>query len=617
MNKFGALTAMLGSTLTLSALASDADKPNILWLTCEDNNISYIGCYGNEMAVTPNIDKLATEGFRYTQAYSNGAVCSASRSTWITGMISASTGLHNHRSSVKIPNAVTLYPKALQQAGYYTVNTGKTDYNIKGYDNTTWGSKGKLNWDALKQHQPFFQVINSMESHESRAMGTDHIHDSAKVKIPPYHPDVQGVRDNYAHYYDAITRMDSQIGRALAGLEKAGLAENTIVIHNSDHGGPLPRGKRYMYNSGTHCPLIVRIPEKFKHLWPAEKPGMTVDRLISFVDMPATWISLAGGKIPANYQGRVFLGPDSDDEAEYHLSFRGRNDARIENARAVRDKRFLYVKNYIPYVPRGQHLKYQWKIPMQRTWEEYYKAGKANANQSRFFENKSEHELYDTAKDPFCLNNLAQNPEFKGIVKKMKVQLGNKQRKIYDAAFLPESELNHLATSNGITPYEVLRKKELYDIAAYQPVADVALANDSDNASLLMTYLDSTDRAIRYWGATGLMMLGPDASQAQGKLIELLKDDSHNVRLMAAWSLIKLGAKEPAYSCVEQLLTTDSYAMLEILNAIVWMEDDGKPLLKTVAGLKNIDKLSKQVQSFLLNGPVPLRTKKKRRKKKK
>jgi N-sulfoglucosamine sulfohydrolase len=604
MNKLVTIAGALALAATLQA----SEKPNILWLTSEDNNVTYIGCYGNEMAVTPNIDKLAREGFRYTHAYSSGAVCSASRSTWITGMLSSSTGLLAHRSEKAIPNVVTLYPRVLQKAGYYTVNSHKRDYNIENYDNSTWGVGGsKLDWNRLKQNQPFFQVINDMESHESRAMGTDHIHDSAQVKIPPYHPDVQGVRDNYAHYYDAITRMDSDIGRALADLEEAGLAENTIVIYNSDHGGPLPRGKRYMYNSGTHCPLIIRIPEKFKHLWPAEKPGMTVDRLVSFVDMPATWISLAGGNIPANYQGRVFLGPDADDEAEYHFSFRGRNDERIESTRSIRNKQFLYVKNYIPYVARGQHLQYQWMIPMQRVWEEYYKSGKADANQSRFFEVKPEHELYDTEKDSYCLNNLADNPEFKGVVKQMKKELGKHQKKIYDAAFLPESELDKLAADNNITVFEVLRNSKLYDIERYIAIADTALQNDPENIDQLIAFLSDSDGAVRYWGAVGLMMLGEDAASAELPLIESLKDSSDNVRLMAAWALIKINKNKQAYTTIEQMLSSNSYAMLAIVNVIDWMGADGKPLHDALGQITTMPKLAKQVQRYILEGQLPLR----------
>ena len=584
-----------------NGIAAD-DRPNILWLTCEDNNVSYIGCYGNEFAKTPHIDKLAGEGFRYTRCFSNGAVCSASRSSWITGMTSSSTGLLNHRSRKNIPKSVTLYPKVLRDAGYYTVNAGKMDYNIKNYDKTTWNS-GKLNWELLKSKQPFFQVINTTDSHESRAMSTRYsTHDPARVKIPPYLPDVEGIRANYTSYYEAITKMDAKIGGYLKALEAAGLAENTIVIHNSDHGGPLPRGKRYMYNSGTHCPLVIRIPEKFKHLWPADQPGATVDRLVSFVDMIPTWISLAGGKAPANYHGSIFLGPETEPEPDYHMSFRGRNDARVESARTIRTKQYLYVKNYIPYVPRGQYLPYQWKIPAQRIWEKEFQAGRTNPDQSRFFKVKAKHEFYDTKKDPHCLNNLVDQPEFKTLVKKFTTELKQKQRQMFDAAFLPESELDKIAKENNLTVFEVLRKKSLYDIASYQEAADVALANSPDNVEQLAAYLRHTDVGMRHWGAVGLMMLGEDAISAQNQLKPLLNDKSHNVRIMAAWALIKIGDKEAGLACIKDLINSDSYAMLEILNVIDWMGADGKALIPTVASMKMTNMLTVQLSEFLVNG---------------
>ena len=591
---------MLILIATFALTANAEDRPNILWLTSEDNNVTHIGCYGNEYAVTPNIDKLAEEGFRFTQCYSNGAVCSASRSTWITGMISVSTGAHNHRSKVAIPKEVTLYPQALQAAGYYTANYYKTDYNITNRKTVWNGSAPK--WSALKQKQPFFQVINFADSHESRAMGTSHIHDPAKVKIPPYHPDIPGVHDNYAHYYDAVTRMDNKIGKAIKSLEDAGLADNTIIIYNSDHGGPLPRGKRYMYNSGTHCPLVIRIPEKYKHLWPAKTPGMTVDRLVSFVDMPATWLALAGAKIPANYHGRIFLGPNKQPEARYHFSFRGRNDERVENARSIRDKRFLYVKNYIPYVPRGQHLTFQWRVPMQRFLEQHHKEGKTNAAQSRFFQTKAQHELYDTAKDPFCMNDLAKSPEFKNMLVKMNKALNKEQGRLYDAGLIPESEINKRAKDAGLTVYETIRKKELYNLTAYQEAAELALAKSQENSGRLTTLCEHSDNGVRYWAATGLMMLGEGASPAKSQLTNLLKDESHNVRIMAAWALIKLGDKQKAEASVRKMLASGSYAMMEILNTISWMGNDGKVFLEDVVQVKSNDHMINWMKAVIFQG---------------
>ena len=581
-------------------MAVGAEKPNILWITSEDNNVTYIGCYGNEVAKTPHIDQMARDGFRYTNCFSNGAVCSASRSSWITGMIAPSVGSHNHRSRVNVPARLKLYPKVLQETGYYTSNVVKTDYNIP-FDRKIWNST-KLDWKKLKTNQPFFQVYNIVDSHESRAMGTTHTHPSDKVKIAPYHPDTSGVRDNYAHYYDAITNMDAKVGKAIAGLKASGMADNTIIIYNSDHGGALPRGKRYMYNSGTHCPLVIVIPDKLKHLWPSDKPGSTVDRLVSFVDMPATWISLAGGTIPSNYQGRVFLGKDKVKEAKFHYSFRGRNDERIENTRAVRDKQFLYVKNYIPYVPRGQHLDYQWKIPMQRFWEEEFKNGRTNANQSRFFQVKDKHELYDTAKDPFCLKNEVDNPEFKEIVAALSSEIKNRQQKIYDAGLIPESEINKRAADNGITVYEAIRKKELYNLEAYQHAADIALDGNVDNISQLKTFLKDSDSGVRYWGAVGCLILKEKAAPAQAELTTALTDKSHNVRVIAAWVIGLLGDTEVMTKTYNQIFAESSYACLEAANAVAWMGDLGKPIHPSMINCQHKNKLVQQMKNVFKAG---------------
>jgi N-sulfoglucosamine sulfohydrolase len=568
--------------LTLSLLFCNSllaqEKPNILWLTSEDNNITYIGCYGNEMAKTPNIDKLAQEGFRYLHCYSNGAVCSTQRSSWIMGMNAISAGTQNHRSKYRIPEFIQLYPTVLKKMGYYTGNSTKTDYSLtQNAMKGMWDNPRKVNWDELKKNQPFFQVINSTESHESRAMGIDHKHDPAQVKVAPYHPDTPGVRANYAHYYDAITRMDAEIGASLKKLEELGLAENTIVIYNSDHGGALPRGKRYMYNSGTHCPLVIRIPEKYKHLWPNEKVGTTVERLVSYIDMPATWLSLVGAKRPKEYQGRVFLGKEKEPEAQYHFSFRGRNDARVENARGLRTKQFLMVKNYIPYVPMGQYLSYQWRIPLQVYWEEEHKAGRTNAVTGRFFQKKAVEELYDTSKDPYNTNNLINHPEYAQVAKTLRQELVSQQKGHFDAGLLPESEMSRLAKDNNTTIYEVAHTQKLYDVAAYLQVSEMALQKNIDNIPAFITGLKSQDSGVRYWAAVGCFLLEGQAGEAKSTLLAVLDDkDSDCTRLMAAWALTKMGENKAGDNTINNLLNENSYAMLEILNAIAWMGDYGK-----------------------------------------
>lgn len=584
------MTAAMGA---LGAHAKPIDRPNILWLTCEDNNVTWIGCYGNKDASTPNIDKLATEGFRYTQCYSNGAVCSATRSSWITGMYSPTVGIHNHRSKVDIPASIPLYPELLKSAGYFVANHGKQDYNIVP-DNprikNLWDSS-KTSWNDT-DGKPFFQVINLTESHESKLFGAKlkdgrqplseidayegFEHDPQKLTVRKYHPDIPGVRATYARYYDAISKMDTEVGKVLAKLEEDGLAENTIVIHNSDHGGALPRGKRYMENSGTHCPLIVRIPEKYKHLWPANKPGMTVDRLVSFYDMPKTWIKLAGGQPSPKMQGRVFLGPDQEPEGKWHFSYRGRNDARPECSRAVRDKKYVYIRNYLPFVPKGQYLSYQWKILAQREWEAAYKAGKCDEVTGAFFLPRAMEELYDTQADPDCVVNLVKNPEQQARIKIMRKALADYTRQVIDVGFLPEADMLKRAKDNGVTVYEMAQNPKLYDLDAYLSMADLAITNDPTHLKVFINGLKHDDSGVRYWAAMGCMILGEDAKAAKSQLLDVLDDESHEVRAMAAWSLMKLGETDQGVACIKEMLKKNSYAKQKVLNVIDWMGEDGK-----------------------------------------
>ena len=573
-------TAALASTLP--AIGKPNDRPNILWLTCEDNNVFWVGCYGNPYAETPNIDRLATEGFQYMHAYANAPVCAPSRSTWITGMLSISNGTFPMRSRYEIPHdRIKYYPDYLKANGYYVGNDKKTDYNIGGRkDSDCWDNPGKVKWDELKKNQPFFQVINSLTSHESRAQGDveNTIHDPANTRLRAYHPDLPDVRMNYAKYYDAMKRMDAEIGASLKKLEEMGLADNTIVIHNSDHGGVLPRSKRYIFESGIHCPLIIRIPERYKHLYPAKKPGKKVDRLVSFVDMPKTWLSLTGSEVPDYMQGTIFLGKGTEPEPKFHFAFRGRMDERLENARAVCGKRYLYIRNYMPYVPWMQHLDYLWKMKATQAWDNYVKSGQASEVQARFFKPKGwTEELYDMKNDPDSINNLIDNPEQQQIANQLRKALREKQVEYVDAGILPESEMVKRAADNNMTIHDMVRDPKLYNLPALLDAADLALEEDPTNIPALEKGLASPDCGIRYWSAVGLFLL-KNADKAAG----LLGDTSHEVRAMAAWTLINAGQKEKGFQCLENLLDEESYATLTVLNMVDWMGEDGKRLMPAV-----------------------------------
>ncbi|MEP4680172.1 MAG: sulfatase-like hydrolase/transferase, partial [Rhodopirellula bahusiensis] len=244
--------------------AEAADRPNILWITSEDNGVSWIGCYGGVNSKTPAIDQLAKEGFRYTHCFDNAAVCAPTRSSWITGMHAISLGTQPMRSRNLIPHdVVKYYPDLLREAGYFATNGGKTDFNIGGRDDDAcWDpGRGSRAWRKREAGQPFFSIVNIGVSHESSAHGDNQNtkNDPATMKLYSYHPDLPAIRRTYAKYADAVERMDAIVGETINQLKADGLYEDTIVVYCSDHGGVMPRSKRFLYSSGIHCPMVVRI----------------------------------------------------------------------------------------------------------------------------------------------------------------------------------------------------------------------------------------------------------------------------------------------------------------------------------------------------------------------
>ncbi|MCK5173819.1 MAG: sulfatase, partial [Planctomycetes bacterium] len=348
-------------------------RPNFVWITSEDNSASWLPSYGHPLAETPTLDGLVAEGFRYTNCFANAPVCAPQRSTWLTGMYSLSLGTHHMRSRNRIPlDKVPLYPLLLKQAGYFCTNQGKTDYNASGLPIDLWdiASKDERSlWRKRPEGKPFFAVVNNGMTHEGSTLKRQEIEtDPAVVEIKPYHPDTPVTRHYYAQYIDSQRRMDNKMNDVVERLKEDGLFEDTIIIYCSDHGGALPRGKRDMRDTGLHCPLVVRIPEKFKHLWPNVDRGTTVERLVSFIDMPKTWLAMAGADIPEAMQGRIFLGPKTEPEPEYHYAFMSRYDARLDNSRAIRDKRFLYIRHYMPYAIYGGCVEYRARGEFYREW---------------------------------------------------------------------------------------------------------------------------------------------------------------------------------------------------------------------------------------------------------
>ena len=567
--------------------SSKQDLPNILWLTSEDNS-PFLGCYGDTFATTPNLDKLAAEGFLYTHAYANAPVCAPARNTIITGVYACSGGNQNMRSQYQKSDAIRFYPQFLRELGYYCTNNSKEDYNIDlDQVKNIWDeSSTTAHYKNRKPGQPFFAIFNTTVSHEHMihtwTPNEELRHDPQKVPIPPYHPRTPEMEHDWAQYYDLVEDMDTWVGEKLKELDDAGLADNTIVIYYSDHGGILGRSKRYVYESGTRVPLIVRIPEKYKYLFPSAKPGTKVDRMISFVDLAPTLLSIAGISIPDYMQGDAFLGEQKTPDPEYAYMFRDRMDERFDLSRAVRDQEFRYIRNYMPHRIYGMHIDYLWKAPSVGSWEKAYLDGQCNTVQSAFWEPKPAEELYDTENDPWEVNNLATNPDYKDVLERMRQANRDWILKIKDTGFIPEPDRPARVGEMPIYDYMRSGKVNLEEIL---DAADVASMGKKENLPALLKYLENEDSAIRYWGATGLLILGDKASPAKEQLEKAVHDPSSSVAIVAAEAIYKLGEKKLAERVLLDKLLKDDFTCTLALNSIDMLNLDDQAVQAAVQGV--------------------------------
>ncbi|RLE00819.1 MAG: sulfatase, partial [Bacteroidetes bacterium] len=477
----------------------DPVLPNILWITSEDNS-PLLGCYGDEFATTPYLDQLASEGFRYTNAYANAPVCAPARNTIITGVHACSNGNEQMRSAYLKSETVRFYTEFLLNKGYYCTNNSKTDYNTSPIDiNTMWDESGrKAHYKNRARKQAFFAIFNLTVSHESsihKSIPNEQLrHKPEDVSLPPYHPDTPEMRHDWAQYYDKVEDMDTQVGALLKELEEEGLDDNTIVFYYGDHGGVLGRSKRYLYETGTHVPMIIRIPEKYKHLYPSTAPGDAVERMVSFVDLAPTLLSLIETEAPDYMQGDAFLGKYQQEEPEYVYMFRDRMDERYDMTRSIVDRQYRYIRNYNSNRIWLQHLDYLWRAPSMQAWEKAYLAGECNEVQARFWNTKPVEELYDTEKDPWEVNNLADDPAYADRLSKMRLACLDKAKSIRDAGFIPETDRNIRA---GDTPIYDYMRSELLPYDEILGAAFISSLKRPENLDKLKAMLNNDDSAVR------------------------------------------------------------------------------------------------------------------------
>jgi arylsulfatase A-like enzyme len=562
--------------------AAPSGRPNILWITAEDI-CPNLGCYGDPDAVTPNLDKFATEGVRFRNCLSIHPCCSPSRSALATGVYPTRLGTFQHRGKMWVnPELVRCFPTLLRAAGYYTFNgsrggSAKLDYNFEPKDQP-WDKIGSkdIEWRHRAAGQPFFGQINLACTHQSQygrrppgsrppanAKGAQppaaRVHDPAKVHVPLYHPDTPAVREIWAEYHDRITQMDGQFGTLLRMLADDGLADDTIVFFFGDNGHGIPGGKVWLWDQGPHVPLIIRFPNKWAHL-AASLPGVS-EQLVSFVDFAPTMLSLAGVKIPGYMQGTVFLGLQAGPPPQYLFAARDFHDgADFDTSRMVRDGRFHYIRNFMPHLG-WDAIQYSWKQAphLLEQWRQAAEAGKlkADTRQAGFFcRTKPVEELYDVVGDPAQMRNLAGDPQHQVTLERMRAACERWMLENRDLGLLSQYEL--YVRSEKDSPLEMGMDPVRNPIRPMLAAADWANRRDAAAIPPLCELLKADDGAVRRWGALGLLALRDKAAGATASLLASLKDSSPDVRLTAAEALCGLDRVEVAMPVLIALLSHES-----------------------------------------------------------
>lgn len=456
-------TALLLVVIWVAALpgvchGGDA-RPNFLFIVCEDTSPD-LGCYGDANARTPNLDKFASQGARFTRAFTHAPVCAPSRSGLITGMYPTAIGSHHMRSKlIKPPPTFT---SLLRKAGYFVAWPGKTDFNFDvppdAFDSTK-------NWTDRAPGKPFFAYVNFTQSHESQIrnppgqrskaasmLKPDEFHDPAKMVVPPFYPDTPEVRRDLANYYDLVTAVDYKVGEVLAELEKRGEVENTVVFFFGDHGRGMSRCKRWVYNTGIQVPLLIR--------WPGQiQPGAVREDLVCFLDFAPTVLHLAGAPVPPEMHGQVILGPDAK-ERRYVFSARDRMDETYDRIRSVREKDFHYIRNFEPQLPYAQRIAYMDLMPTMQVWRKLNAEGKLEGPPKLFFApRKPDEELYDVSQDPYEVNNLAADQKHQGKLQGLRAALDQWIADTKDLGAIPEKELVEKGlVKDVLTKYEERKK---------------------------------------------------------------------------------------------------------------------------------------------------------------
>lgn len=534
------------------------ERPNILWLTFEDTSAYEFGCYGNRGVHTPNADSLAAHGIQFMNAWSVAPQSSAARSSLITGCYSTTYGMDVHPVAYDTP-ANIFFPQKLRENGYYCTNNSKTHYNSTTDNKICWdecNNKASYNSPKRKPSQPFFAVFNTVTSHMGRirTFHTDGRRDYTQegiypslLTLPSYVPDLPEIRSDYAGHLEAVQDVDAWLGIFLKDLKEKGLSDNTIIFFFSDHGGCVPRGKGYLYESGLRVPLIAYFPPKWQHL-AKKKKGKEYD-LVNFTDLGPTMLSLAGIKPSKQMHGKAIYGKfASSEKREMQFALAANQLHHFMPVRAATDGRFKYIRSYIPYRQFALRNYYQWGMPSNKAWDRFVLGGhNTQPDWELTFKEHPAEMLFDLEKDPDELHDLSNTPEYQKVLHKMRKGLSNHIRSTMDLGFfLPNSRTGHIL-------YDKVRK-EKYPMEELYALVEAAGTADISCLPLLEKALESLLPEMRFWGVVGYATLArkKQITDCPQTLLTCLQDENPYIAAEAAYAATYLGKTQQG---VTRLLT--------------------------------------------------------------
>ncbi|XOV93711.1 MAG: sulfatase [Bacteroidota bacterium] len=555
--------------------------PNIVLITSEDNSKHYLSLFDENGVPTPNIESLTTNGIIFTRAFSNAPVCSVARSAIISGCYGPRTFSQYHRrlQHVPLPDSLQMFPYYLRKAGYYTTNNSKEDYNFIKGDEVWDESSRDASWRNRQAGQPFFHISNFTISHESSLHFSEEDMKNKPTDTPldaftiqPNHPKTDIFRYTNAYYRDRIIEMDKKVGEVIDSLKADGLLDDTFIFYYGDHGGVLPGSKGYIYETGLHVPMVVHIPKHYEDLVDLQ-PGTRNDAFVSFIDLAPTVLNLAGIEVPAAMDGKPFLGkgvtPESLSQRNTTFSYANRMDERYDMVRGVRKENFKYIRNYQPFNVDGSRNNYRYRQLAYREWLMLHDEGKLNEVEDAFFQFKAPEALYDIEKDPFEINNLADDPEYLIKLKEMRSELNDWILGMPDLSFYPEFYLLNNAAENPT----LFGQQHKSQISKYLETADLSLQPFESVKSKLIEALQSGDPIQRYWALNAGSSFKEEARSLTEYIEEIGQNDELLInRTMAGMFLAIVDQQSPVSMMKAALYECDDPAeALLMLNSIVLM----------------------------------------------